>query len=137
MYRVGKKKCVLGCVISPLHQQAESRNLGQTFLANSVLLLPLPLRLRCADDLQSSAMILMQSWVMDAPKQEARSCKYHVRSPSRLGGWRTTYHGTKKRSCASKPTQNIVILLSPAPVLLSCWETKERMSEAACLDVVC
>ena len=30
------KKCVLGCVISPLRQQAESRNLGHTFLANSV-----------------------------------------------------------------------------------------------------
>ena len=30
------KKFVLGCVISPLRQQAESRNLGQTFLANSV-----------------------------------------------------------------------------------------------------
>ena len=30
------KKCVLGCVNSPLRQQAESRNLGQTFLANSV-----------------------------------------------------------------------------------------------------
>ena len=29
-------KFVLGCVISPLRQQAESRNLGQTFLANSV-----------------------------------------------------------------------------------------------------
>ena len=25
------KKCVLGCVISPLRQQAESRNLGHTF----------------------------------------------------------------------------------------------------------
>ena len=31
------KKCILGCVISPLRQQAESRNLGQTFLANSLL----------------------------------------------------------------------------------------------------
>ena len=30
------KTFVLGCVISPLRQQAESRNLGQTFLANSV-----------------------------------------------------------------------------------------------------
>ena len=30
------KKCVLGCMISPLRQQAELRNLGHTFLANSV-----------------------------------------------------------------------------------------------------
>ena len=30
------KKNVLSCVISPLRQQAESRNLGHTFLANSV-----------------------------------------------------------------------------------------------------
>ena len=30
------QKCVLGCVISRLRQQAESRNLGQPFLANSV-----------------------------------------------------------------------------------------------------
>ena len=30
------KKFVLSCVISPLRQQAESRNLGHTFLANSV-----------------------------------------------------------------------------------------------------
>ena len=30
------KKFVLGCVISPLLRQAESRNLGHTFLANSV-----------------------------------------------------------------------------------------------------
>ena len=30
------KKFVLGCVISPLRQQAESRNLWRTFLANSV-----------------------------------------------------------------------------------------------------
>ena len=30
-YRVGQKKRVLGCVISSLRQQAESRNLGQTF----------------------------------------------------------------------------------------------------------
>ena len=30
------KKFVLGCVISPLRQEAESRNLGQTFLAISV-----------------------------------------------------------------------------------------------------
>ena len=30
------KKFVLGCVISLLRQQAESRNLGQTFLVNSV-----------------------------------------------------------------------------------------------------
>ena len=37
MYRVGQKKCVLGCVISPLRQQVESHNLGHTFLANSVL----------------------------------------------------------------------------------------------------
>ena len=29
-------KFVLGCVISPLRQQAESRNQGQTFLANSM-----------------------------------------------------------------------------------------------------
>ena len=33
------KKCVLGCVISPLRQQAESRNLGKLYLANSVGLL--------------------------------------------------------------------------------------------------
>ena len=32
------KKFVLGCVISPLCQQAQSRNLGHTFLANSVSL---------------------------------------------------------------------------------------------------
>ena len=32
------KKFVLGCVISPLHQQGESRSLGQPFFANSVLL---------------------------------------------------------------------------------------------------
>ena len=31
-----QKKFVLGCVIAPLRQQAESRNLGHTFLANSV-----------------------------------------------------------------------------------------------------
>ena len=30
------KKCDLGCVNSPLQSEAESRNLGQTFLANSV-----------------------------------------------------------------------------------------------------
>ena len=30
------KKCVLGCVISALRRQVESRNLGQTSLANSV-----------------------------------------------------------------------------------------------------
>ena len=30
------KTFVLGCVISPLRQQAESRNLGHTFLASSV-----------------------------------------------------------------------------------------------------
>ena len=30
------KRFVIGCVISPLSQQAESRNLGHTFLANSV-----------------------------------------------------------------------------------------------------
>ena len=35
-----QKKCVLGCVISPLCQQAESRNLGHTFFANSVDMLP-------------------------------------------------------------------------------------------------
>ena len=35
-YRVGQKKRVLGCVISSLRQQAESRNLGETFLTNSV-----------------------------------------------------------------------------------------------------
>ena len=34
---LAKKVCPrLGCVISPLRQQAESRDLGQTFLANSV-----------------------------------------------------------------------------------------------------
>ena len=31
------KKFVLGCIISPLRQQAESSNLGHTFLANSVV----------------------------------------------------------------------------------------------------
>ena len=31
------KKFVLGCVISPLLRHAESRNLGHTFLANSVV----------------------------------------------------------------------------------------------------
>ena len=30
-YRVGQKRFVLGCVMSPLRQQAESRNLGHTF----------------------------------------------------------------------------------------------------------
>ena len=40
------KKIVLGCVISPLCQQAESRNLGQTFLANSVDSPRKPLRRR-------------------------------------------------------------------------------------------
>ena len=34
-YRVSQKS-VIGCVISPLRQQAESRNLGQKCLANSV-----------------------------------------------------------------------------------------------------
>ena len=33
---LAKKVCPVGCVISPLRQQVESRNLGQIFLANSV-----------------------------------------------------------------------------------------------------
>ena len=38
VYRVGRKSLsYVGFGISPLHQQAESRNLGQTFLGNSVL----------------------------------------------------------------------------------------------------
>ena len=36
LYRVGQKKCVLGCVIPPAGAVARSGNLGQTFLANSV-----------------------------------------------------------------------------------------------------
>ena len=35
-YREGQKKCVLGCENSPPQSVAESRNLGHTFLANSV-----------------------------------------------------------------------------------------------------
>ena len=35
-YRVGQKRFVLGCVIPPAGAVARSRNLGQTFLANSV-----------------------------------------------------------------------------------------------------
>ena len=33
---LAKKVCPIGCVISPLRQQAESHNPGQTFLVNSV-----------------------------------------------------------------------------------------------------
>ena len=40
------KKCVLGCVIPPAGAVARLRNLGRTFLANSVNLLPLCLHRR-------------------------------------------------------------------------------------------
>ena len=35
-YRVGQKKCVLGCVIPPAGAVSRSRNLRQTFLPKSV-----------------------------------------------------------------------------------------------------